>query len=100
MLLSVNLTKCAMKVSAEMLLDVGCQWVILGHSERRKLYGETSAVVAAKIAAALQHKNADGSSKLRVIACVGETLEERQAGNTMQVVLILCTAFWFEDLLF
>ena len=84
-----------------MLLDVGCEWVILGHSERRKLYGETSgifkcwrvateievhtAVVAAKIAAALQHKNGDGSARLRVIACVGETLEERQAGNTMQV---------------
>jgi hypothetical protein len=73
------------QVSAEMLLDVGCQWVILGHSERRKLYGETSAVVAAKIAAALQHKGSDGSSQLRVIACVGETLENRQAGCTMQV---------------
>jgi triosephosphate isomerase len=84
-----------------MLMDVGCEWVILGHSERRKLYGETSgiytfrrvatevdvhaAVVAAKIAAVLQHKNSDGSARLRVIACVGETLEERQAGNTMQV---------------
>ncbi len=71
-----------------MLLDLGCQWVIIGHSERRKLYGETSAVVATKIAAASQHKNADGSSKLRVIACVGETLEERQAGNTMQVAQV------------
>jgi triosephosphate isomerase (TIM) len=68
-----------------MLVDVGCQWVILGHSERRKLYGETSAIVAAKIAAALQHRHADGSCKLRVIACVGETLEERQAGSTMKV---------------
>ena len=68
-----------------MLFDLGCQWVILGHSERRKLYGETSAIVAAKIAAALQHKHVDGSCKLRVIACVGETLEERQAGSTMKV---------------
>jgi triosephosphate isomerase len=68
-----------------MLVDIDCQWVILGHSERRKLYGETSSIVAAKIAAALQHKNTDGSCKLRVIACVGETLEERQAGNTMKV---------------
>ncbi len=56
-----------MQVSAEMLLDIGCEWVILGHSERRKLYGETSAVVAAKIAAALQHKNIDGSSKARYL---------------------------------
>ena len=69
-----------------MLVDIGCQWVILGHSERRKLYGETSAIVAAKIAAAVQQKHADGSCRLRVIACVGETLEERQAGNTMKVV--------------
>ena len=51
-------------------------------------YGETSAVVAAKIAAALQLKHGDGSHKLRVIACVGETLEERQAGNTMQVSFV------------
>jgi triosephosphate isomerase len=51
-------------------------------------YGETSAVVAAKIAAALHLKHGDGSHKLRVIACVGETLEERQAGNTMQVSFV------------
>ena len=66
-------------VSGEMLQDVGCRWVIVGHSERRQLHGETDAVVAAKAARALH-------AGLRPIVCVGETLAEREAGRTEQVV--------------
>jgi triosephosphate isomerase len=65
--------------AAEMLIDVGCHWVIIGHSERRLLHGETDATVAAKAARALE-------VSLRPIVCVGETLEEREAGRTLQVV--------------
>jgi triosephosphate isomerase len=66
-------------VSGEMLADVGCRWVIAGHSERRQLHGESDAVVAAKAARAL-------AAGLRPIVCVGETLEEREAGRTEAVV--------------
>eukprot|EP01062_Namystynia_karyoxenos_P073562 TRINITY_DN70360_c0_g1_i1.p2 TRINITY_DN70360_c0_g1~~TRINITY_DN70360_c0_g1_i1.p2 ORF type:complete len:332 (+),score=129.31 TRINITY_DN70360_c0_g1_i1:97-996(+) len=66
--------------SAEMIKDAGVPWVILGHSERRAIYGETDAVVAAKVAAALK-------AGLLVCACVGESLAERESGQTMQVVL-------------
>ena len=66
-------------VSGEMLADVGCRWVIVGHSERRQLHGETSAEVAAKAARAVQ-------AGLRPVVCVGETLEEREAGRTQEVV--------------
>jgi triosephosphate isomerase len=62
------------EVSAEMLGDVGCTWVIVGHSERRALQHETDDVVAKKVAAGLR-------AGLRVIACVGETLAERDAGK-------------------
>ncbi|MGB5354674.1 MAG: triose-phosphate isomerase [Woeseia sp.] len=65
--------------SASMLSDVGCDYVLVGHSERRALMGETSAVVAAKFVAAL-------SKGLRPILCVGETLEEREAGHTESVI--------------
>jgi triosephosphate isomerase len=67
------------EVSGEMLADVSCRWVIVGHSERRQLHGETDAVVAAKAARALQ-------AGLRPIVCVGETLEQREAGRTKDVV--------------
>jgi triosephosphate isomerase len=67
-------------VSAEMLADAGATLVILGHSERRAYYGETSADVAAKALAALR-------AGLEPIICVGETAEERQAGRTLEVVL-------------
>lgn len=67
------------EVSAAMLLDVGCRYVILGHSERRQLMGETDAQVAAKCRAALD-------CGLVPIVCVGETQEEREAGNTEGVV--------------
>ena len=66
-------------VSGEMLADVGCRWVIVGHSERRQLHGEADATVAAKAARALQ-------AGLRPIVCVGETLEQREAGRTEAVV--------------
>jgi triosephosphate isomerase len=62
-----------------MLVDVGCRYAIVGHSERRTLYGESSAQVAEKMAAAL-------GGGLVPILCVGETLEEREAGRTEQVV--------------
>jgi triosephosphate isomerase (TIM) len=67
------------EVSAEMLSDVGCRWVIVGHSERRQLYGESNATVATKAARAM-------STGLRPVVCVGETLEEREAGRTFQVI--------------
>ncbi len=67
------------EVSGSMLRDVGCEYVIVGHSERRALFGETSAAVAAKFEAAL-------AAKLVPVLCVGETLAEREAGRTEAVV--------------
>jgi len=66
-------------VSAEMLADAGARLVILGHSERRSGYGETDALVASKVLAALR-------AGLEPIICVGETLEERRAGKALEVV--------------
>ena len=66
-------------VSAAMLRDAGATLVILGHSERRQGHGETDAVVAAKAGAAL-------SAGLEPIICVGETLEQREAGRAVEVV--------------
>lgn len=66
-------------VSAEMLADAGASLVILGHSERRAGYGETDAVVAAKVQAALR-------AGLEPIVCVGETLAQREAGDALTVV--------------
>jgi len=67
------------EVSGSMLAEFGCRYVLVGHSERRQLYGETDAVVAAKFAAAL-------ARGMTPILCLGETLEERDAGRTEQVV--------------
>jgi len=67
------------EISAAMLKDVGCRYVVLGHSERRHVFGEPDALVRAKVGAAL-------ASGLEPILCVGETLEEREAGKTMEVV--------------
>lgn len=67
------------EVSPGMLVDVGCRYVILGHSERRQIFRETSADVDRKVQAAL-------TAQLIPIVCVGETLEERQGGETMNVV--------------
>ncbi len=68
------------EVSAEMLADVGCSHVIVGHSERRRLMGEASDLVGRKVAAAL-------AAGLAPILCVGETLAERKAGRIEAVVL-------------
>jgi triosephosphate isomerase len=67
------------EVSAAMLVEFGCGYVIVGHSERRQLYCETDGQVAAKFAAAQ-------AAGLTPILCVGETLEERDAGRTEAVV--------------
>jgi triosephosphate isomerase len=67
------------EVAPVMLVDLGCRHVILGHSERRTLYGETDALVNAKTKAAL-------AAGLVPIVCVGETLAEREAGRTEAVV--------------
>ena len=67
------------EVSAAMLQDFGCSYVLVGHSERRALYGETSEQVAAKFAAALE-------AGLTPVLCVGETQEQREAGETAAVV--------------
>jgi triosephosphate isomerase len=67
------------EISGSMLRDAGATWVILGHSERRQLFGETDAVVAKKTATAM-------STGPRPIVCVGETLAERESGATLAVV--------------
>jgi triosephosphate isomerase len=67
------------EISAPMLVEAGCRWVIVGHSERRQLFGESDATVAEKVAAALK-------ARLVPIACVGETLAEREGGHTLEVV--------------
>ncbi|MET0659972.1 MAG: triose-phosphate isomerase, partial [Steroidobacteraceae bacterium] len=67
------------EVSAAMLKDVGCRFVIVGHSERRALYREDDALVARKFLAVQ-------SQGMTPILCVGETLDERERGNTIAVV--------------
>lgn len=67
------------EISGPMLIDAGCHYVIVGHSERRSYYGENDALVAEKFSAARRNG-------LVPILCVGETLEEREAGDTEEVV--------------
>ena len=67
------------EVSPAMLVDIGCKYVILGHSERRQLFHETSQDVNKKVIAAL-------AAGLTPIVCVGESLAERQANKTSQIV--------------
>jgi len=67
------------EVSAGMLKDVGCAYVILGHSERRQYFGETDETVNKRVRAVL-------GAGMTPIICVGETLAEREAGRTLEVV--------------
>ena len=66
-------------VSAAMLADLGCRYTIVGHSERRHLFGEGDGFVAKKAAALLAHD-------IRPIVCIGETLDQREDGSTFDVV--------------
>jgi triosephosphate isomerase len=68
------------ELSPTLLADVGCSHCIIGHSERRQYFGETDAGVRKKVAAVLAHK-------VVPIVCVGESLEQREAGKTLDVVL-------------
>lgn len=67
------------EVSAVMIKDLGCQYVILGHSERRQYFRETNEIVNKKVKAALENN-------LSAIVCVGENLKEREAENTFDIV--------------
>ena len=78
------------EVSAAMLAEFGCRYVLVGHSERRQLYGETDAQAAAKFAAVKK-------AGMTPILCVGETLGERDAGQTEAVVARQLGAVDFKD---
>jgi len=67
------------EISSAMLVDAGCEFVILGHSERRTLFGETGGMVNRKVCAAIR-------AGLKPIFCIGETLEQRQSGATFAVL--------------
>ncbi|OQV22229.1 Triosephosphate isomerase B [Hypsibius exemplaris] len=67
------------EISPAMIKDIGVEWVILGHSERRAIFKEDDALIGAKVKHAL-------SAGLKVIACVGETLQERESNKTEEVV--------------
>lgn len=67
------------EVAADMLRDAGCAYVIVGHSERRRLFGETSRDAGRKLAAALE-------ASLTPVLCIGETLQERRNGHTRRVL--------------
>jgi triosephosphate isomerase len=68
------------EISAPMLKDLGCRYVILGHSERRTLFGEQNAMIQKKVRAAVKHG-------LRPILCVGESLAQRENGKTDEVLM-------------
>lgn len=74
------------EISPAMIKDCGVEWVILGHSERRHLFGESDELIAEKIGHALE-------SGLKVIACIGEKLEERESGKTQEVIFRQMAAF-------
>jgi triosephosphate isomerase len=70
---------CTGEIGAETIRDIGCTWVILGHSERRRILAETDEMVVEKLEAAL-------SAGLKPIVCVGETLAQRDAGHARRVL--------------
>jgi triosephosphate isomerase len=76
------------EVSPEMLVELGVRGALVGHSERRQLFGETDEMVARRARTAL-------GAGLRVIACVGETLEQRESGDTELVLTIQVEAIGF-----
>ena len=67
------------EISASMLRDAGCEYVILGHSERRQHFKETDELINKKIKTALRNK-------LKVILCIGETLEQRENNQTIGII--------------
>lgn len=67
------------EVSTSMLADAGCSWIIVGHSERRALFSESSELVAKKAQQVL-------AAGLNAVVCIGETLEQRQSGETEKVI--------------
>lgn len=67
------------EISPAMIADCGAKWVVIGHSERRQIFGETDKLIGEKVGFALDNS-------LKVIACIGETLQEREAGKTFEVV--------------
>lgn len=68
------------EISPAMLAEIGCDFIIIGHSERRQLCGESDLIIAQKLAAAIRHG-------IRPILCVGETLDQRQANQTDAVLI-------------
>lgn len=66
------------EISAKHLVDIGVNWTLVGHSERRTIYHETDEIVGKKVKIALENQ-------LKVIACLGESLEERKSGQTIKV---------------
>nr|QGQ62219.1 triosephosphate isomerase [Demodex brevis] len=73
------------EISPMMLKDIGVHWVILGHSERRHIFGESNQLIAEKVEHALEEG-------LSVIACIGETLQERESNQTINVLCAQMTA--------
>ncbi|MCL4146478.1 UNVERIFIED_CONTAM: hypothetical protein GTU68_001105, partial [Idotea baltica] len=67
------------EIAPSMIQDLGCEWVILGHSERRNVFGESDELISEKVGFALE-------SGLKVIPCIGEKLDEREGGRTQEVV--------------
>ena len=67
------------EISAEQLVDFDLKWTLVGHSERRKLFGETDEIVAQKVSKAQ-------AAGLKAILCIGETIEQREAGQTNAVL--------------
>ena len=81
----LSLSSHCLKVAAEELVDLGADWVILGHSERRQIIGESNDFVGEKVSYALEQN-------LKVIACIGETINQRENGqvkSTLNIVPLL-----------